>query len=433
MSRADDTAADGGPSTWPDTRPERMWRLRDARVVLADYDLLQRDFPELQAAANRLPGRGAARRRAVESLIDRWLVSIAAVASQPQVRQTLVNSEIPVTGELVRCHRPPGYGRACIVPVKSEGSGTSAAAYLDVKGVGVATGRRPRPEPHADGLIDLDVVFNEVILQRLIEAVLRRAGGAYGALPFYAILDAGFDMTERWTGYGLARPAALLVRRFHRRFDFGQDLPRRHSFRQHVQSEIEFLLRQFGFTSVNPSTSLELRKTPEGAVELRMQGRVVTGYEPAQVQRLWRSLGCPEHMICEGVNVQTSRSVRLDPPMAELVDFGHYTVRARFEHPVLSLVSDRPLRWGGLLTADHPSYVQPDPAFALDAAAWRLRSIPKADARRIGLPGPLSASGPRRAALMATAAWRARGAKARDWIRRHLDGYVTELIAHWPA
>lgn len=55
---------------------------------------------------------------------------------------------------------------------------------------------------------------------------------------------------------------------------------------------------------------------------------------------------------------------------AQIVDFGHFEVRERFDLPVVSLVADRILRWGGALIPGTPHYVQPDPALALPWTRW---------------------------------------------------------------
>jgi hypothetical protein len=63
----------------------------------------------------------------------------------------------------------------------------------------------------------------------------------------------------------------------------------------------------------------------------------------------------------DGINIQHTREISLNPIKATLVDFQSYTVKRKFKNPVLSLVSDKLLRWGGSIWPDYKAFVRPDP------------------------------------------------------------------------
>ena len=70
--------------------PETVYRLPTARLVFADHDLLQHDFPQLRD----------------DSLIDEWLINNAAFISAGQRNQSLVNTPIAASDEQTTAFRP---------------------------------------------------------------------------------------------------------------------------------------------------------------------------------------------------------------------------------------------------------------------------------------------------------------------------------------
>jgi len=77
--------------------------------------------------------------------------------------------------------------------------------------------------------------------------------------------------------------------------------------------------------------------------------------------------------MVDRVNVQMCRDFTLDPLDVQLVDFGHYEFRERFERPLLSSVGDRLLNWGGLLMPENPV---PDEACRRARLASHLGTVP---------------------------------------------------------
>jgi hypothetical protein len=204
----------------PGVRRERVSRVPGARVVLADYELLQHDFPELRDDALERAGlglhHGADRAAVRRRLIDEWLLERAAVVSQAQARQSTVNTPISTTDKRRFAWRPTAYGRALVVEAGADGG------LLDLKGIGVAPRARPSDAMHSSGLCDLGEVLRDMLFQWAIDAIFEHAGVELGSVPTYAAIDLGFD---RRLHDGRLLPAGVQVRRAHRRPVDNADIP----------------------------------------------------------------------------------------------------------------------------------------------------------------------------------------------------------------
>jgi len=277
---------------------------------------------------------------------------------------------------------PAGAGDA--MPDRDRDSATHGTeGLLDLKGAGVSPDRAPLSGDHENGLEHLGVALTDFAMQKAVDEILRRAAPGLWSVPTYAVLDLGFDILQPPTlnsfkglapGHGWNRrgssPAGMHVRRAHRRPLYGKDLPDSGSSEQKAQFEIEMLLRNYGITSTTVGTSFLARFATEG-LEVYYGPHLVSDLstvETAIVEGLRRP--GTEEIRLEGVNVQMSRGVQYDPIGGQLVDFGQFNVREDFQHPVASLVCDRPLRLGGILWPDHPTFVQPDPELALPTERW---------------------------------------------------------------
>jgi hypothetical protein len=354
---------------------ERALQVAGARVALLDRALLQHDFPFLRAAAlarrdpalRRLAPGGAARERAVEAHLARFLAERAGFVSRRQARQSEVNSPIATTGAEATAYRPPDYGRALVLPVSWNGR---PAGLLDVKGAGVAPRRRPSLAPHASGLMFLGEALREAVYARLVDAALRHAGLRCRALPVYGVLDLGFDV---YIPNGRALPAGLLVRRAHRRPSCRGGLKHPGSPLVPMELGLELALRRYGLTSAGPMTHVEIREAAaprgrRGGIAVRWSGTPVR-LRAAEEQAVVEAAGFRGGALrLEGTNVQLTREAetyRGRLPRPQILDFGAWRARARFEHPAASLVALRLLRLGEIIQPGDPRYVQPDPRLAL--------------------------------------------------------------------
>ena len=149
---------------------------KGAEVILADYDLLQHDFPclredrlEMDCPELKLL-TGEVRKIVIRQRIDEWLIRHSCWMSFNQAAQEMVNTPIPVTEDETFVYRPTLYGRACIASIKNnrEALGIKPPegfededGLLDIKGFGLAPGEKHRYWNHGNGLISLEECFNE--------------------------------------------------------------------------------------------------------------------------------------------------------------------------------------------------------------------------------------------------------------------------------
>ena len=389
----------------PGIRPELALRVSGARVVFADYALLRRDFPQLEWASR--------------PAIDEWLLRNAAVVSAPQAAQEVVNTKIAVTGETVTAYRPPLYGRAVVTEV--EGGG-----LLDVKGAGVIPGLVPQSKSHANGLLAHGEALANIAFREVMERIFRRANTGFSTVPEYAVIDLGFDVRDL---FGPATPACVQVRRAHRRPPGGVELPLAGSPEQQVKFEIELLLRHYGMTSCSPATSFVLDDS-SGKLLLEYAEKPMPPHSDEQmvsIRKLTKYEG--GRLTIEGVNVQLTRESAIRPSRATVIDFGHYSVRERFEIPVVSLVRDRLIRWGGALRPGDAAFPQPSPKLRLPLAYWG--TPPKPDPR-YAVPGHPELIWPMPFVLGFELAHGFRdGSISGDEVRTRLDGLLAEVDAMW--
>src|SRR5438477_598594 len=99
----------------PKIKKEKVARVKTARVVVADYALIRRDFPSTE--------------KMTDPQIDAWLLDKTAYISIPQIRQAKVNTEISYDlFDTKEVYRPIGYGRAWVAQADGK--------LFDVKGGG---------------------------------------------------------------------------------------------------------------------------------------------------------------------------------------------------------------------------------------------------------------------------------------------------------
>ena len=321
--------------------PEFVYKLRTPRVVFADHDLLQQDFAFLR-----------------EGSVEQWLLNHAAFVSEAQLKQTIVNTSIETNGEKVTAFRPPNYGRALIFQTEQ--------GLLDVKGVGVAPGVRPKHAPHSNGLIMLGEAIREAIIEKILNRIFEHSASCVRAVPCYGVIDTGFDLTY---GDGLQVPAGLLVRRAHVRPIHPLGVKESSSPLVDLELAVELLLRKYGVTSIGTATIIEVAEC--GAETTIKYGSTALRYKEDQVKQI-KELAKFEggRKILEGVVVQFTRDAETDPRRAEVIDFGGFYVKARFENPIVSLVADRLLRLGEIISPSDERFVQPDEKIRLPYELW---------------------------------------------------------------
>lgn len=176
---------------------EKVAKLSNARIVLADYGLIRRDFPHIRDLTNQQ--------------IDEWILNEVAYISLPQSAQTSVNTKIPISLETRSAARPPEYGRALVFEMKDPTDKKNIIGLIDVKGSGSL---RPGQRDHGNGVATLGECVREFLYENLVRDVLDDADISAKTVGSYAVIDAGFGVVHK---DGSTSPAGLYLRQAHHR------------------------------------------------------------------------------------------------------------------------------------------------------------------------------------------------------------------------
>lgn len=217
-----------------EAQAEEVLPVKSARVVVADYGLIRRDFPEVASYDNQQ--------------IDQWLVRNAAYVSKQQAAQDIVNSPIQTGSEKRQAFRPREYRRAHVFVADTGG-------LIDAKGSGSVD---PSPGSHDNGLATLGDMIREYSYEKMINAIFQR-DGRYETVGSYAVIDFGFDIKHPEGG---TSRAGLVLRQAHTRFHneiIGSRTRNQPTMLpKDFQLEVELFLRQFGITSTVKFKGVEL-------------------------------------------------------------------------------------------------------------------------------------------------------------------------------
>jgi hypothetical protein len=247
-----------GAQIEPVRRPEQLWepkpeefvRVSTSRVVIADYDLVRRDFKSTVSMSNQE--------------IDQWLIAETSFISKAQAKQTLVNTKISTTDVNRTGYRPYEYRRGAVFLAKD--------GLLDAKGTGAID---PRPGGHDSGVATLGDMIREYLYEKLINHIFKFARSKFTTVGSYAVIDFGFDVIH---ADGSQSRAGYILRQAHTRYWPGSG--RVHSLNRNLATqlptkmavEIEALLRRYGITSAGGNRkrfsfdTINIQGTQEGAV-----------------------------------------------------------------------------------------------------------------------------------------------------------------------
>lgn len=305
--------------------PEMFCRLRDARVIFADYELIVHDFePRFGRPGDAIDGE-------VQRAIDDFLVEHCGVISAVQAAQTVTNSHIEIKQRRRLGYRPPYYGRAAVMPAGDP------ARFMDVKGIGVQPGEIPKNEAHGTGLLLATEAVHEFLFERLCGAAFHHAGGEYEVVPSYAILDLGF-MTVPWRNRRRERAVAI-VRRAHTRprNQWDDDEPPG-PVAVGVMRDVALLLRRYGITSTAGDYRIEER---DGALVLHARDEEFV-FRDGEALRVAAMTGYAGGVLpIDAVNVQYTTGVADTPPHPQIYDFGSFRASADFQAPIYVASSAR--------------------------------------------------------------------------------------------
>lgn len=213
----------------PQSIAEEVVRLKHARVVMADYDLIRRDFPHIRKLSN--------------PEIDEWILNQTAYVSKPQAAQKVVNTPIEITGQTRIAQRPPSYGRALVFQMKDPKNQNLDIGLIDVKGSGALA---PGQKDHGNGVATLGECVREFLYENLVRDVLDDADLPNKTVGSYAVVDAGFGVKH---ADGSSSPAGLYLRQAQHRINYtGSWLD------PDVRTNLQSVLRKYG---IDPNTNVQ--------------------------------------------------------------------------------------------------------------------------------------------------------------------------------
>jgi hypothetical protein len=360
-----------------DPQVEEVKHLATARVVIAEYEILQHDFPELStdalvSANSELADlTPTAKQDAVHAIIDEWLVVNAAFVSAAQAKQDVVNTAIVTDGATAVAVRPRTYGRALVMPIQNVDVASRThrrwarmPGLLDLKGTGVGPNRIPSHRQQSNGLEYLSTALHDLLIKKAIDEACAQSAPTIWTVPVYAVLDLGFDV--RVPDSERTLPAGMHVRRAHRRPLPGVDELRRHDISLHVEK----LLRSFGMTTASGVRRMHITREG-GRIALRI-GDTPWPMTAEGVGICLFLLERAEQVSLDRPDVQLARDMDSPAANAQILDFGAIRVEQRFAYPISTgsgVTLDR-ICW-----PDEPGFIQPDPARALPLSSWNRPSL----------------------------------------------------------
>lgn len=176
---------------------QRVLRLQNARILIADYDLIRADFPATTNLSN--------------PQIDDWILKYVGYISDTQADQTYVNTPIAVTGEERVAHRPPRYGRALVYEMFDPADPNKQVGLIDAKGVGAI---KPRQKSHGNGIATLGEAIREYVYEKMVNEVMAAEKTGHKTIGSYAVIDPGFNVVHE---DGSQSAAGFYLRQAHHR------------------------------------------------------------------------------------------------------------------------------------------------------------------------------------------------------------------------
>jgi hypothetical protein len=294
-------------------------RIMTAKVAVADYELVQRDFEFTQSMTHQE--------------IDLWLLKSAGFLAKSQIRKGEKHgANSKVSADLKNCVsalRPEAYGRALVFQVER--------GLIDAKGAGAED---PRPGDHKNGLSSLAENIREFAFEKLVRKVFDHYREVHSdsrlhTIGSYAVIDLGFDVKV---------------------------LRKRKQETQYRAYPASMILRQAHFRHLAHSVKQKHKKTVFMQVEDQL------AEEAERVLRLYGLTSGGEHFFSFGdidvANIQGTEG-------GGIVDFGAFIAVAQFRKPVItypsiSAGSEAPI----FLDPRRDSFVQPDPTVRVSLSFW---------------------------------------------------------------
>ncbi len=216
-----------------DFEEEKVVKLSHARVLIADYELLRKDFPVLRELSN--------------PEVDQWLIDQTGYISIPQAQQHVVNTAIPTQNIERSAYRPRRYNRAIIFDAQNPKHLDESMGLLDVKGTGALA---PAQKDHGNGVATLGEVIREFIYERVMREVVYDAQIENKIAGSYAVIDPGFDVIHE---DGSRSPAGYYIRQGHDRW-VSNNSHRNDWLDQTDRDRLQKIFREYG---LDPNTNIQ--------------------------------------------------------------------------------------------------------------------------------------------------------------------------------
>lgn len=173
-----------------DSLEDHFYQLSNANVLVADYNLIQNDFPELK-------------NQSIEN-INKWLIKNSAFISEGQIKRCLeggdqyelienINDKYDKNTNKIGV-RMKGGGRAASFLVDDKYSwndnGLFHADMLEVKGIGTSI-LQPEIEQKACGFLSYVDALKEFAYEKLIQRISVLENQSWNTVQYYAIIDTG--------------------------------------------------------------------------------------------------------------------------------------------------------------------------------------------------------------------------------------------------
>ena len=317
-------------------KPTPVARVTTARVVVANYRLIRKDFP--------------ATRRLNDAAIDRWLLrhvgylavsQIEGGASDRRPAEEAVSGPIATEGEavLAKAYRPGSYGRGLVFKVPG--------GLIDGKGYGA---ENPQHGAHYHGLAQTAEALHEFAYIDAVGQILEHADVQLGVVGSYGVIDWGFDI--RYPD-GRRAPAGVLLRQAHNRLmspHLTNNPVRGGLYNSSLLEDdvvglrIERILRRYGVTSAGGN-------------------REKRDFDKPNIQMARNGTGAGEL-----ARVALPGKRRNLDTLPRLVDLAAFRSFDRFPARRVAMWQ----RGATLIAADAPDYPQPDPDLSLPTDDWAV-------------------------------------------------------------
>jgi len=203
-------------------------KIKNAKVLLADYDLLKHDFPFLKDKSYEY--------------INKWLIDECAYLSEGQTKRLISENDIGKFLDIKSIDdildfsqkrfgmRQRGFGRAATffaAPEFSIQDGKFNAHMISVKGNGTQKNATDFTVKE-NGLLSMVDAFKEFCMQKLIQRIAEINNTPWRTVQTYAIIDIGIKIKDGLenpgTGY-IGERFGLTIRQAHSRFVSAYDEP----------------------------------------------------------------------------------------------------------------------------------------------------------------------------------------------------------------